>query len=657
MTISEIARLAGVSISTVSKIMNHKDQNITPETREKVLQIAKEYNYVPYAFAQNASASKTFLLGVLMKDCQQHGRLLEGFMETAQQHGYRVIVCTSHKDRDLELKHITALCKAKVDGVLWEPVCEESLPREKYFGEINACVTLLNAPRADSFRMDYQAFIKDAAAQFLLHKHTRFSLLMDPKDPVYMEALAGYKAALFDNQLSFDTDSILNIDSMEWIPKIKSLGLTGAICMDYRHATALLALLEQYQYKVPDDFSLLAIADDREAPVLAECLSVMPIPFYRFGRHLCKHLLDQCEQHMTEYVPFIPDAVPSHFATLDVPPTVKLPHIIVVGSINIDTTLNIGRLPKLGETITTARHTITPGGKGINQAVGVAKLNHKVMLLGNVGNDLETGLIYSCLKEYGIDTAGIQKDKSSDTGRAYIQVQDSGESTITLLTGANGTLSANAIQDNRQMFHNCAYCLLQTEVALEAVEAAAVIARSQGVKTILKPSSVTSLPDALLQNTDIFLPNRAEMAILCNEAPAFAPEDLSRQADRFLQKGTGAVIITLGGDGCFLKDQTGSMHFPAADFIPMDKTGGSDAFISALTSYLLYGYDLPAAIRIANYAAGFCISRQGIVPALIDQTSLEKYIQNVCPRLLTKPGSAFQSTSQIVPLPTTVPEI
>ena len=159
-------------------------------------------------------------------------------------------------------------------------------------------------------------------------------------------------------------------------------------------------------------------------------------------------------------------------------------------------------------------------------------------------------------------------------------------------------------------------------MALEAVEAAAVIARSQGVKTILKPSSVTSLPDALLQNTDIFLPNRAEMAILCNEAPAFAPEDLSRQADRFLQKGTGAVIITLGGDGCFLKDQTGSMHFPAADFIPMDKTGGSDAFISALTSYLLYGYDLPAAIRIANYAAGFCISRQGIVPALIDQTSL-----------------------------------
>ncbi len=171
---------------------------------------------------------------------------------------------------------------------------------------------------------------------------------------------------------------------------------------------------------------------------------------------------------------------------------------------------------------------------------------------------------------------------------------------------------------------------------MEAIEAAAAIARRHGVKTILKPSSVSRLSDGLLQNTDIFLPNRAEMAIICNEAPAFSSEALNRQADHILEKGAGAVIITLGEDGCFLKDADHSVLFPAADFAPMDKTGGSDAFISALASYLLYGYDLHAAIRIAHCAAGFCISRQGIVPALIDQTSLEKYIHNTCPELLGK---------------------
>lgn len=633
MTINEIASLAGVSISTVSKIMNHKDQNITAETREKVLQIAKEYNYVPYASARSASTSKTFLLGVLMPDLYQRGRLLEGILDQAAGQGYRVIPCSSQGDAQTELKHISALCRAKVDGVIWEPVCAESLSRQKYFEEENICVTRLWAGMKDCFYMDYGSTVCQAAEELIQLKHTQFSLLADPSHSA--DALGGFRSALFGSQIPFDPDRILGRDSRDWIPKIKSLGLTGAICTDYRDALELLSLLKQYQYQVPGDFSVLAVTDDRTAPVLAGCVSTAAVPFYSFGMHLCAHLLDQCEQHSSQHVPFVPACKPDSLLTMDVPPSVKLPHIIVVGSINIDTTLNIGRLPKPGETIT-ARQTITPGGKGTNQAVGVAKLNHKVTLLGNVGNDLETGLIYSCLKEYGIDTAGIQKDKSADTGRAYIQVQDSGESTITLLTGANGTLTARTVEENRHLFSHCAYCLLQTEVAMEAIEAAAAIARRHGVKTILKPSSVSRLSDGLLRNTDIFLPNRAEMAIICNEAPAFSLDALNRQADRILEKGAGAVIITLGEDGCFLKDTGRSMLFPAADFAPMDKTGGSDAFISALASYLLYGYDLPAAIRIANCAAGFCISRQGIVPALIDQTSLEKYIHNSCPELLEK---------------------
>lgn len=634
MTIKEIAKLADVSISTVSKIMNHKDYNITPETREKVLSIAKEYNYSPYSFVRNASASKTFLIGVLLQDCCLQGRLLEGILARAQEHGYHIIPCSSHGSRETELKHITALCKAQVDGVIWEPVCEESLSRAKDFEELSISITWLNAAHPDSFSMDYQALVKHASEYFIQKKHLLFSLLIDPASPHKADAIVGYKSALFDHQLSFVEDRLLMVDTPDWISKIKLEGLTGIICLDYRLACNLLTLLKQYQYKVPDDFSVLAIADDAISPLLSGHLTTMTVPYQQFGSHLCSHLIGQCEQHGFDCTPFIPECQPDNFATLDVCPSIKLPHIIVVGSINIDITMNIGQLPKIGETITTARHTITPGGKGINQAVGVTKLGHRVTLLGNVGNDLETGLIYSCLKEYGIDTAGIQKDKTSDTGRAYIQVQDSGESTITLLTGANGTLSARTVQDNRQLFHHSAYCLLQTEVSLEAIEAAAVIAHSYGAKNILKPSSVSWLSDTLLRNIDIFLPNQAEMAILCKETPASSLKDLERQADWILQKGTGAVIVTLGEQGCFYKDASRSQLFPAADFIPMDKTGGSDAFISALASYLLYGCDMFSAIRIANYAAGFCVSRQGIVPALIDRISLEKYIRKDCPELL-----------------------
>lgn len=151
-------------------------------------------------------------------------------------------------------------------------------------------------------------------------------------------------------------------------------------------------------------------------------------------------------------------------------------------------------------------HSISPGGKGTNQAVGVAKLNHKVTLLGNVGNDLDVGLIYSCLEEHGIDSSGIHRDRSVNTGKAYIQIQDDGESIITLLTGANATLTAQTLRNNRHFFENCAYCLLQTEIAIEAVEEAVLIAKENNVKTILKPAAVSSLSENILKHTDILIP-------------------------------------------------------------------------------------------------------------------------------------------------------
>lgn len=219
--------------------------------------------------------------------------------------------------------------------------------------------------------------------------------------------------------------------------------------------------------------------------------------------------------------------------------------------------------------------------------------------------------------------------------KAYIQIQDDGESIITLLTGANATLTAQTLRNNRHFFENCAYCLLQTEIAIEAVEEAVLIAKENNVKTILKPAAVSSLSENILKHTDILIPNQSEMALLCNRPASIDTAELSHQADIMLQKGVGAVVITLGEFGCFLKTASMEQRFPAAaDFIPMDSTGGSDAFISAFASYLLYGYDLCTAIKIATFAAGFCISRQGVVPALIDQTSLEKYINNVSPDLL-----------------------
>ncbi len=136
MTIKEIAQLAGVSISTVSKIVNGKDDSINQKTRERVLEIVKEYNYTPYASVKLVSEAKTFVLGVLLNSFTRSSLFLNGAIAVAQKNGYGLLVYDSLGSLETELKNITTLCKSQVDGVIWEPVNYESKEHEQYFKKI-----------------------------------------------------------------------------------------------------------------------------------------------------------------------------------------------------------------------------------------------------------------------------------------------------------------------------------------------------------------------------------------------------------------------------------------------------------------------------------------------------------------------------------------
>jgi ribokinase len=82
----------------------------------------------------------------------------------------------------------------------------------------------------------------------------------------------------------------------------------------------------------------------------------------------------------------------------------------------------------------------------------------------------------------------------------------------------------------------------------------------------------------------------------------------------------------MGASGCYLRDASHSQYFPATSFPSLDTTGGADAFISALAVYLNENFDIAEAIRRANCAAGFCVARQGVFPAMVDRVTLELYL-------------------------------
>ena len=87
------------------------------------------------------------------------------------------------------------------------------------------------------------------------------------------------------------------------------------------------------------------------------------------------------------------------------------------------------------------------------------------------------------------------------------------------------------------------------------------------------------------------------------------------------------MVITLGPAGCYLRDATNAQYFKAANVSVLDTTGASDAFVATLAVYLSRGHSTESAVFYATYAAGLSTTRQGVPPALVDQNTLEMYIQ------------------------------
>lgn len=641
MTIKEIAQLAGVSVSTVSKIVNQNDDSISAATRTKVLEIVKKYNYMPYSSVSRGSA-KTFLLGILVRSLDLAGKTLEGIMGWAEEKGYICLILESRDDPKRERKHMAALTANRVDGIIWEPIGEalpaKIPPAETSMAQTSMTGTLDHLNRSkipyitwdalgkSSYSIDYGKLAYYATELLIKAGHRDIACCFQAeRDQGFLD---GYRQCLYDYNLLYQEECIFDQLDDKLFYKLSTHSISAVVSASYQTALALYEKAAVLRRRTPDDFSLVSLRRENEGGSFPYISSV-PVPEFQFGQYLCGSLVGILEKDSMAAGPFVPRTEISGMNTIAKPFFMRTKKIAVVGSVNMDIYLTFRSLPRTGKAVSTSLSASYPGGKGANQAIGAAKLGHRVSMVGRVGNDIESERIYAAMKENAIDCSNLRRSGDTDTGKAYIFVEEKGESMISLLSGANGQLTEADIMEDKHMFDQTAYCLISTEIPMEAVRAACREARRRGVKTVVKPSTCPGLDDETLKNIDILVPNFEEI----NE---LYPCDLtlSERADYFLNKGVGLVIITLGAEGGYVKGQGIDEYFPAVEFLSIDNTGAGDAFICTLASYLLYGYDLRKAIRIASYASGFCISRQGVVPSLIDKNTLEAYIRQKEPSIL-----------------------
>ena len=290
--------------------------------------------------------------------------------------------------------------------------------------------------------------------------------------------------------------------------------------------------------------------------------------------------------------------------------------ILVLGSVNADHVLDVQSFPTPGETMVGSNYRVVAGGKGANQAVACARLGGTTAFLACVGDDSEGLDTIASLAADGMDTSRIEVTKNGRTGVALIFVNTEGENCIGISAEANAELTPDKVRQNEVLIADADYLLMQLEVPVESVTLAAEIARKNQTQVILNPApAISSVPDKLLNCTDMITPNQTEAEILTGVC-VNSENDAERAATLLHERGIKIVIITMGSSGAYVSDHSGKRIISGRRVQAVDTTAAGDTFNGALVVALAEGKGLDEAVNFANAAGALSVTRAGAQPSI-----------------------------------------
>ncbi len=300
----------------------------------------------------------------------------------------------------------------------------------------------------------------------------------------------------------------------------------------------------------------------------------------------------------------------------------KTAKIIVVGSINIDLVVKSEHIPVAGETVTGQEFVMIPGGKGANQAVAAARLGAQVEMVGCVGGDPFGKQMLEQLTNEGVGTSYVLVDPQQTTGVALIQVQD-GENRITVVPGANASVTPAHVERAKDVFVGADILLVQLEIPQETVMYAVQLAKSHGVKVILNPAPAAVLPDEIWPFVDLVTPNETEAVILTSGQIAGSDQAGIMNELRSLTKTD--VIITQGEKGVSYHLNGVEGSYPAYRVNVVDTTAAGDSFNAALAVWHGEGYTLEQSIAFAAKVGALTVSSFGAQTSLPTRQEVESF--------------------------------
>lgn len=626
MTIKDIAKAANVSAATVSRIINHKDDNISQETRERVLRVIAEHDYVPYAKIRNRLISQSLNIGLVVPTLNsgfyvQFAAELQRLVHTRN---YSLVLALGSGFPDAEGAALNNFAATQADGIIVFSASENALDTLKEMhSQGMAVVTLDHYARPVSVPQIFRdaAEISRACTQLLLDSNnTRVGLVLRPDScgELRESVISGFSAALAGaGRLVRQSDIILRDDGfVENFRSMVDAGLDAVVCQDAEMARAVYEAAVNDDLRIPEDISLISLEDAAESERQPGNFTAASADVAALAQMAFECLLSQI-QHTP--LPFSSQKMECPIIRRG---SVRLrrnakSRILVAGYINTDILLGTPDLPQIGKTQVASHIADCVGGKGANQAYGIGKLGGNVHLLGRLGSDRRGRFIHEHLIQAGVKMDGVSYHPELPTGSAYISLYPDGKSSVLIDPGANVTMDPDYIRQKEPLLLEADYCLVQTDIPMESVCELSRLCRQHEVAMILNSSYGVILPENLLKDLYILIMKDQERQKLY---PQFQSQE--ECAAWFLDQGVKNVIFTAGGAGCFWASGAGNRYYPGYGYPSIDETGTSDVFTGCLVVLLSEETAMADAIGAASWAAAYSATKLGVQSGFPDRALL-----------------------------------
>ena len=300
--------------------------------------------------------------------------------------------------------------------------------------------------------------------------------------------------------------------------------------------------------------------------------------------------------------------------------------ILVFGSLNADFFLSVRTFPAPGETVLTPGALVKAGGKGANQAAAAAKAGGLVKMVGAVGTDEVAKVPVTALRALGVDCSGMQVSELA-TGMAMIMVDERGENSIVVASGANTAVSAQAVAQTA--LNEDTILVMQMEVPPAENFKLLRRAKAAGVRTVLNVAPARPIPEADLKLADYLILNEIEADAVYNSLFEKTFLGVEEKAAAIAEKTGGVCLITLGADGVVGAERGKMFKVSALPVKPVDTTGAGDAFVGIFAAMLDNGLDTRQAARYAAAGAGLACLKIGAQEALPTLKEIDARVEEI----------------------------